>query len=257
VAGRTNASGLRRDLELLEVLARDEAVRRGGLGVTRVADLVGREKTQVSRALASLAEEGLVERDEETLAYRLGWRLYALAARTTETRLVAIGGPYLRRLVSQLHETAHLCALRGGDVLTLLSESPGHAFRGVGWEGVAVAVPFTSAGRVLVSEWEPEVIREWFTPERLSNGPASGLRTVDDLLDEITHIRERGYATVDEEFEVGVVGCSAPVRDFRGRIVAAINIAAPKGRLGDKLDAAGRITARVSRQLSAALSNPA
>jgi DNA-binding IclR family transcriptional regulator len=248
---RTNASGLRRDLELLEVLATGRE-----LGVTRVAELVGREKTQVSRALASLAEEGLVERNPDTLGYRLGWRLYALAARTGEAHLVATAGPYLRRLVSQLHETAHLCVLRGGDVLTLLSESPSHAFRGVGWEGVSVAVPATSAGRVLISDWEPTVIREWFTPERLNAAGAVRFRDTASLLEEIAHIRAHGYATVDEEFEVGVVGCSAPVRDFRGRIVAAINVTAPKGRLGDKLDAAGRVTARIAAELTARLSGP-
>ncbi|GAA2266637.1 IclR family transcriptional regulator [Nonomuraea roseoviolacea subsp. roseoviolacea] len=248
---RTNSSGLRRDLELLDALATH-----GELGVTRVAQLVGREKTQVSRALASLADEGLVERDPDTQGYRLGWRLYALAARTGEARLVATAGPYLRRLVGQIHETAHLCVLRGGDVLTLLSESPAHAFRGVGWEGVSVAVPATSAGRVLISDWEPSVIRDWFPSERLATARAVRLADTDALLEEIGHIRARGYATVDEEFEVGVVGCSAPVRDFRGRIVAAINVAAPKGRLGDKLDAAGRLTAKVAAELTARLACP-
>jgi DNA-binding IclR family transcriptional regulator len=240
---RTNASGLRRDLELLDVLADHD-----GIGVVRAAELVGREKTQVSRALASLTEEGLVERDPDTLGYRLGWRLYALAARTNDARLVAVAGPYLRRLVAQIHETVHLCVLRGGDVLTLLSESPTHAFRGVGWEGISVAVPATSAGRVLISDWEPDAVRDWFTPERVDDLGA--------LLEELARIRMRGYATVDEEFEVGVVGCSAPVRDFRGRIVAALNIAAPKGRLGDKLDLAGRLTAKTAGELTARLASP-
>ncbi len=256
MAGRTNNAGLRRDLDLLEVLARDGQRRGGGLGVVKVAELVGREKTQVSRALASLSEEGLVERDENTLAYRLGWRLYALAARTSEARLVTVAAPYLRRLVSVLHETTHLCVLRGGDVLTLLSESPAHAFRGVGWEGVTVPAPATSAGRVLVSEWEPAVIRSWFTPERLAAaGAMNRFHDADHLLTELARIREQGYATVDEEFEIGVVGCSAPVRDFRGQIVATVSTSAPKGRMGERLDAAGRATAKLARQLTAAVVN--
>src|SRR5262245_49191904 len=123
------ASGLRRDIELLEVLAGQEAQTRGGLGVSRIAELSGREKSQVSRALASLAEEGLVDRDPDTQAYRVGWRWYALAARTGETRLASVSAPFLRRLVAQLHETVHLCVLRGNGVLTLVSESSPHAFR--------------------------------------------------------------------------------------------------------------------------------
>lgn len=254
---RTNATGLRRDLELLEVLESEEAWRAGGLGVLRVAELVGRDKSQVSRALASLAEEGLVERDTQTLAYRLGWRLYALAARTQESRLTAVAAPHLRSLVAQLHETAHLCVLRGGGVLTLLTESPRHAFRGLGWEGVNVPAPQTSAGRVLVSDMDEASLKEWFPEDLLDQAPAQQrIRSHADLAREVVWIRQHGYAKVDEEFEEGLVGVSAPVRDFRGQLVAAINVSAPRGRLGDKLDAAGRLTAAAAVELSVELGWP-
>jgi IclR family KDG regulon transcriptional repressor len=51
--------------------------------------------------------------------------------------------------------------------------------------------------------------------------------------------RERGYALVDEEFEPGLVGGAAPVRDFSGRIIAAVNVSGPKFRLGKRLRTAG------------------
>jgi DNA-binding IclR family transcriptional regulator len=66
----------------------------------------------------------MTERDAQTLEHRLGWRIYAFAARTLETRLVATAAPYLRRLVAAPNETTHLCVLRGSAVLTLLSVSP-------------------------------------------------------------------------------------------------------------------------------------
>ena len=55
--------------EILIVLGSDEAVERGGLGVVRIAELVGREKSQVSRALSALASSGLVDRDPASRAY--------------------------------------------------------------------------------------------------------------------------------------------------------------------------------------------
>jgi len=72
-------TSIRRGVEALLTLASDEAAAEGGLGVTRVARMLGREKTQVSRTLATLAEYGLVDRDPDTRAYRLGWRIYAMA----------------------------------------------------------------------------------------------------------------------------------------------------------------------------------
>lgn len=240
--------GLRRDMEILDALA---SAGSEALGVTQVATLVGREKSQVSRALAALSQEGLVERDLETLGYRVGWRVYALAARTFESRLVSVSTPYLRAVVSKVQETTVLCVLRGHDVLTVASEAPSHAFRGIGWEGVTVPAAATSAGRVLMSEWEEGAIREWFTPEVIEGaGAKPKVHTADQLLEELASIRQHGYAIVDEEFEHGVVGCSAPVRDFNGRIAAAINITAPKGRLGDRLDMAGRFVAGAAQQLT-------
>ncbi|QNN52367.1 IclR family transcriptional regulator [Nocardioides mesophilus] len=250
---RANSTGLRRDLELLEVLASPEARRRDGLGVVRVAALAGRETTQVSRALATLCDAGLVDRDEETRAYRLGWRLYTLAAQTLEAHLDAVAKPFLLQVCDQVQETTHLCVLRGLDVVTVATQSQPHAFR-VMWEGIPVAAPSTSAGRVLISEWPTEQVREIFTSERLSAGEGRcALTTTEQLLDELAAIRSRGYATVDEEFDVGLVGCSAPVRDARGRIVAAINIGAPKARLGSRLDAAGMLTAHYAGKMSEVL----
>jgi DNA-binding IclR family transcriptional regulator len=262
---RPKSDGLRRDIEILEQLGAEETAGRGGLGVVAVAERLGLDKSQVSRALRALEAEGMTERDPGTLEYRLGWRLYALAARTTETRLVQLAAPFMRRLVAALDETAHLCVLRGLEVLTLQSVAPSHAFRGLGSEGVTVPAPRTSAGRVLMSDWQPETLRRWLTPSRLPAGipgqpagtPGQAVRSTADLLREVAFVRKHGYAKVDEEFEPGLVGVSAPVTDFRGLVVAAINVSAPKARLGRRLDYAGRLSAAIARELSAALSGSA
>src|SRR5918998_2348266 len=102
---------LGRALDILEVLGGDEAAAAGGLRVVRIADLLGREKSQVSRALKTLSGRGFVDRDPETRAYRLGWRLYGLASRTCEGRLLALAPPLLRQAVEDMGGDAPLLAL--------------------------------------------------------------------------------------------------------------------------------------------------
>ncbi|QUQ66968.1 IclR family transcriptional regulator [Kutzneria sp. CA-103260] len=248
---RHQGHGLRRDIELLEALGSAEAQRAGGLGVVRLAQLVGREKSQVSRALRALAEEGIVERDPDTLEYRLGWRLFSLVARSVENRLVRVAEPIMRGLSTDLEETVHLCVLRDRQVLTLLSIS-GHSFRAHGWEGRGVPVPCTSAGRVLLLDSTPDDLYVRFPGGDLSAGfPNSSVRTLSDLWARIQEARRDGYARVREEFEDALVGVSAPIRDFRGRVVAALNVSAPAERLGSRLDEAGRITAAAAGTVSA------
>src|ERR1700753_1575628 len=95
-AGERETS-IRRGVEVLLSLASEESLAASGLGVTQIADLLGREKSQVSRALKALSEYGLVERGEDS-TYRLGWRLYALAQLAGERRLLDTAAPLMRRI---------------------------------------------------------------------------------------------------------------------------------------------------------------
>jgi IclR family transcriptional regulator, KDG regulon repressor len=249
----TGETNLRKELAILVVLGRDEAVEDGGLGVVRIAELIGREKTQVSRALKGLAESGFVDRDPVTLHYRLGWRFFALAARAGEQRLLHVAPPMLERLVKSLGETVHLSVLQGVEVLTVLSESPPHAVAAVGWSGRTVPVYCTSSGRALLFDHDREALYEMLSGVGLRELGPNTVRNAEELYERVAAARERGYAIVDEEFEAGLVSVAAPVRDFRGRIVAALNASAPKFRLDGRLEAAGREVKGAADELSAQL----
>ena len=272
-AKRRNSAGLSRDLEVLEVLGTPEALRYHGLGVNRVAELTARDKGQISRTLATLADAGFVQRDRSTGRYRLGFQLYALASRTTEARLVEESARFLRKVVNLTHETTHLCVLRGGNVLTLKSEMSNHAFRGVGCEGVSVAALKTSSGRALISDWSEGEVAEWYAEhagdstiirptigapvtlpisaeEAKADASFARIRSLDALLVELERIRTQGYATVDEEFEFGLVGASAAIRDQSNRIIGVINVSAPKNRIGPQLDQVGEIVRKIAAEFS-------
>jgi DNA-binding IclR family transcriptional regulator len=58
---------------------------------------------------------------------------------------------------------------------------------------------------------------------------------------------------VDEEFEAGLVGVAAPVLDFDGRVVAALNLSGPKFRAGKRLVTAGPRLTEIAAELSGLL----
>ena len=251
-AERAGSSGLRRDIDLLQALAGDEAQQRGGLGVVRLAELVQREKSQVSRALRALEKVGLVERDPATREYRLGWQLFGLAARVGDMRLLQSAPPIMRALVGELGESVHLCVLQANQVLTVLTEAPVHAFRASGWVGRTFPAYCSSSGRALLIDCTlDELARRFLHTTFEPYGPVQLVRSVADLYQQVQIARRAGYAAVCEEFEAELVGVSAPVRDFRGRIVASLNISAPKFRLHDTIDSAGRAAAHYAAQISA------
>ena len=254
ISERSGSSGLRRDLELLQALSSEEARQRGGLGVVRLAEMLQREKSQVSRALRALEKVGLVERDPATREYRLGWQLFALAARVGDTRLLQVAPPLMRGLVDRLNESVHLCVLQANQVLTVLTEAPQHAFRASGWVGRAFPAYCSSSGRALLFDFTfEELARRFLHVTFEPYGPVQLVHNVAELYEQVQIARNAGYAAVCEEFEHELVGVSAPVRDFRGRLVAALNVSAPKYRMGDSIDAAGREAVITANQISYAM----
>lgn len=273
-SARRNSSGLVRDVEILDLLAGPEAQRDDGLRVLQIAELLGRDKATVSRALATLADAGLLRRDPERMTYGLGPKLFALAARTQEAMLVHRARPLLRQMATSTRETTHLCVLRGGNVLTLVSELSSQVVGTTSWAGTTTAAWRTPSGRVLVSDWDQASVASWYATHghdaalvhpREAPAPRAFSLLVDPEPDrlvvhdletlnaELARIRRRGFATSDAELEDGVVAASAPVRDASGVIVAAVNISAPKSRLGGRLDELGRYVARCAKVLSADL----
>lgn len=246
-------ANLRRELAILIVLGGEEAIEDGGLGVVRIADLIGREKSQVSRTLKTLAESGFVDRDRSTLHYRLGWRFFALAARAGEQRLLSVAPSLLERLVKNLGETAHLSVLQGTEVLTVLSESPPHTVKADGWAGRTVPAYCTSSGRVLLFDHDYDALCDLFSGVEFRELRPGTVRNVEELHESLETARALGYALGDEEFEFGLVGVAAPVRDFKGQLVAALNVSAPKFRLGGRLESAGEEVKRAADELSALL----
>ena len=247
--------GLQRGLEILAVLGSPEALERGGLGVVRIAQLVGREKTQVSRGLKTLAAAGFAERDPETRSYRLGWKIFALGAGAGDARLLHAAVPVLQDLVAGIGETAHLSVLDGVEVLTLLSELPAVAVRASGWQGRRVPASCTSSGRALLFDHSLEDLQRRFVGrEMLRSGP-NAARSLHELHDRIVRDRAHGVAVSDEEFEAGLVAVAAPVRNARGAIVAVVNVSAPKFRLGSALEVAGNRVLAAATSLSSALGN--
>jgi IclR family KDG regulon transcriptional repressor len=252
----SGASSLAKGLALLPLLGSEEALADGGLTVMRITALTGREKSQVSRVLRVLAESGFVARDQDTLKYSLSWELFALAARAGDQRLLAAAPPLLAELVAELGETAYLSVARGPDVVTLASERPAHVIRAAGLIGRLVPAHCTASGRALLLDSDLASLEARFGRGPLERPAPAAPETVTELHDRIQGARARGWVVVDEEFEPGLIAVAAPVRGMRGRVVAAVNVSAPRFRFASRVDEAGPAVKRVADRLSACLGAP-
>ena len=131
----TAYTNIGRRLELVAGLLDHEATTGRGMGVVSVAARVGREKSQISRGLAALANEGLVGRDRDSLEFSVGPALLVLAAQAGEPELVRSALPVLERLGAVTGERVDLAVLHDGQVLTIESIASSSTVQSVGWVG--------------------------------------------------------------------------------------------------------------------------
>jgi DNA-binding IclR family transcriptional regulator len=200
-------------------------------GVTELARRLGLHKSTASRLLATLQRRGLVEQDEETGKYRLGMvviRLAEHAERTLDLRRIAM--PELERLARLTRETTGLGVL-DGERLRTVAQADGPNMAAVGDRtGRSAPVHCVASGKVLLATLaEREVLR--IVRTGLVAHTERSITQLEPLLEELSRIRRRGYASAIGEFEPSLNAVAAPVRDARGGVIAAVDIWGPAFRL--------------------------
>ncbi|MGH3624802.1 MAG: IclR family transcriptional regulator, partial [Sciscionella sp.] len=158
-----------------------------------------------------------------------------------------------RKLVAVVAERGHLSVLNAGQALTVVSENPLRSVQAAGWVGRTTPLYCTSSGRALLFDHTDDEVRELFETTHDSGGGPRAPRSARQCLDRLNEARQLGYALADEEFEAGLVAAAAPVRDFAGRVVGAVNVSAPRFRAARALPRIGRAVAAAANQLTTVL----
>lgn len=229
----------------------------GEMTVSELAKVVGRERSQVSRMLRSIAASGLLEQDEVTRAYRLGWRMRVLASHAGDDLLIRTARPVLQRLVAATGEVALLSVQEGNRSLTVLREESSRSLQAGGWVGRRSPLHCSASGRALMFESTDEHIQS-LTVDDLTADPMgpSAPRNITTLLNRLAEDRRRGFSVASEEIEVGLTSISAPVRGRHARVVAVINVSGPSSRMTTRIDALGDLVVRAAQTVSNAVALP-
>jgi DNA-binding IclR family transcriptional regulator len=93
-------------------------------GVVEIARAVGREKSVVSRNLRTLVGAGLLVRDTVGAGYRIGPRIYRIAAGVREARIEELGERAVAALADRFGERSELYVRAGNLAMTVATASP-------------------------------------------------------------------------------------------------------------------------------------
>jgi DNA-binding IclR family transcriptional regulator len=102
------------------------------------------------------------------------------------------------------------------------------------WIGQLTPLHCTSSGKVLLAHLDPttrtDLLARAGTPRVTPHTETAAGR----LEEQLARVRETGYATAVEEYEVGLNAVAAPVFDRSGQVIAAVSVSGPSYRLDEQ-----------------------
>ena len=121
--------------------------------------------------------------------------------------------------------------LEGRDVVYIESVSGTRSVRLHTEVGRSIPAHTSGAGKALLAWRDPADVATLLDGAPLAASTPHTLTTLAALQEDLAKIRRRGYATDNEEHELGVACVATPVLDSRGPPLAAISVSGPISRI--------------------------
>ncbi|GIJ26423.1 IclR family transcriptional regulator [Micromonospora qiuiae] len=198
------------------------------LTLTEASETLGVHKSTALRILQTLESARFVRKTGAgTYVFGSGLiELSELALGSMDLRQFAAA--HLRQLQRQTGHTVHLAQLTG-DEIVYIDKVDSPAFDAVKLPsrvGRAVSIYASAVGKVILAYLPREerdrllshVVFERYTDTTFADR--------DSLEAELVHVAEQGWAADNGEHDAYVMCVAAPIRDSRGRVIAAISITA-------------------------------
>ena len=180
--------------------------------------------TTVLPLLKALESAEFLERDSQTKAYRLGMKFVEKSQiKLNSLDIIGMSVAPLKRISEQFVVNTHLAMLDRGEMVYLLrfaatlhSLVPAHV-------GKHVPVYCSALGKALLAYLQPDEAERLIETQTFRQYTPKTIKTADELRAALEGVRERGYATDDEEHQIGNYCISVPIFSAMGTVCASIS----------------------------------
>lgn len=223
IAPADTIAGLAKGLAVLESFGTE----RQRLNATQAAERAGLTRAAARRHLLTLAELGYLESKDGH--FWLSPRVLRLAgAYLASARLPRVVQPTLNRLAAETRDVFSAAVLDGGEVVVIARSAglaPANQTLAYGRHlGARLPAHATSTGHVLLAALTAPQLAHWLKGRTLARLTPHTITQVRLLRQTLARVRKQDYCFASEEHELGVQALAVPLRDMRGRTVAALNV---------------------------------
>jgi IclR family KDG regulon transcriptional repressor len=218
--------------KVLEIIAQQERP----ASLNELIEIIGMDKSTTFRLIKSLIEAGYVKQDESK-KYFLSFKIISLARNLlTDNYHYKNCMEIMEKIAFESHETVHLNVL-DDDQSLVAGKIKGSELVAVNFEiGDRAPLHCTSIGKVFLA-YQDNAFIDKIIQNGLTQMTSHTITDESELRREILKIRERGYATDNEELSLGLRCIAVPVFSNRGFARMGISISGPTSRFtNEKLD---------------------
>lgn len=210
------------------------SMKKGGLGVTEIANQMDINKSSVFRILSTLVQYGYVEQVKETGRYKLGYTFLEISSRLLESMdLREEARPFLQELERETNEVIHLVVFDQGEVVYIEKLEGNEILRMHSKVGKRAPMHCTSVGKAILAHLPSAVVLDILERKGLPVHTDKTITDQETLIQELIHVRKKGYALDLEENEYGITCIAVPIFDHLGKVIAAVSISGPRIRMTD------------------------
>ncbi|MDR0655190.1 MAG: IclR family transcriptional regulator, partial [Treponema sp.] len=185
------------------------------------------------RFLNTYIDFGYVSQDPASSCYYLTLKLTEMGFRTKDKfPFQSSLTKYVKQISRTFHESASLCIEHDMQMVYIATEEgPSRMLQTLQRIGRVAPMHATGVGKLHLMNYSPEQLMELEQKFGFSRYTKHTITQMDALKKEIAKIKRQGYAVDDEECEEGVRCLAVPIRDYTGKVVAALSISAPVTRM--------------------------
>ncbi|KJS21541.1 MAG: hypothetical protein VR72_09935 [Clostridiaceae bacterium BRH_c20a] len=227
---QSQTQSLDRAFALIEIIANSNEP----MSLKNITELADLPKPTVYRLLSSLETWGYVDQDDNS-GYKLGTKFLLFGAKVQESlEIKKIARQFLKELNGITNETIFLGVLDKGRSLYVDKLDSSHSVRLVSQVGSRNYVHSTSLGKCLLSGLSEGQILKILEEHGMLALTNNTITDKEVLVKQVGQVKLQGFALDNIENEEGVRCIAAPVKDHKGKVVAAVSISGPVQRITDE-----------------------
>lgn len=217
-----NNRSLERALQILGAFTRDSQ----DLSLTQMSKILNLSKPTVLRLCSTLVKYDFLKCDPYSKQYSLGLRLFELGSIIFSSFSISrVASPHLSRLQSQLGKTVFLGILLNDELVYIdKREEPRNPIQFSSQVGTRRPPYFGMLGQILMAYLPDSEVNRILEKNPLTASTKKSLTNTEEFKKRLNKIRAQGFFVDKEEALEGVTGISAPIRDYTGKVTAAVGV---------------------------------